>query len=76
MIVRGGLLQVHVLFSLAGHNSAHGVPVLGSGIDDGVNGFVVQNPAEVARGFGPRAFGLLHDLPGRFESLAICGLPS
>jgi hypothetical protein len=45
--------------------------VLRGGIDDGVDGFVVQNPAEVASGLGPRAFGLLDDLPCLFEPFVV-----
>ena len=49
-IVRAGLFDVHVLAGLAGPDGHQGVPVIGRGDGDGVDGFVFQQLADVLVG--------------------------
>ena len=60
--VGGGLLDVHVLASLASPHGGEGVPVVGGGYGDGVHVGVLHQLAHVCVGLGRGALCLLHHL--------------
>ena len=46
-VVRDRILDIHMLARSAGHGGHQGVPVVGRGNHDGINGWIVQETPKV-----------------------------
>lgn len=66
-VMAGRFFGVDVLAGLAGEDCDQGVPVVGGGVDDGVDGFVVQEASEIFLGAGGFAGDFFDGLEGLGE---------